>query len=84
MRSRDIFQPWPEEVNRRLAAVVTQLHFAPTPLSRDNLLAEEIPRRTTLWSPGTRLSIPCCHLLEMQAMDYPLPESVPDDGSRWC
>ena len=34
LRSRDIFQPWPEEVNRRLAAVVTQLHFAPTPLSR--------------------------------------------------
>ena len=31
LRSRDIFQPWPEEVNRRLTAVVTQLHFAPTP-----------------------------------------------------
>src|ERR1700688_3613213 len=39
LRTWDIFQPWPEEVNRKLAAVVTQLHFAATPLARENLLA---------------------------------------------
>ena len=43
LRSHDLFQPWPEEANRKLAAVVTQLHFAPTPLSRENLLAEAVP-----------------------------------------
>jgi UDP-N-acetylglucosamine 2-epimerase (non-hydrolysing) len=44
LRSRDVFNPYPEEVNRRLASVVTQLHLAPTPLSRDNLLNEGVDR----------------------------------------
>jgi UDP-N-acetylglucosamine 2-epimerase len=34
--------PWPEEGNRRLTAPLTRLHFAPTSLSRDNLLCEGI------------------------------------------
>ena len=42
LRSRDIYNPYPEEVNRRLAAVVTELHLAPTPLARENLLAEGV------------------------------------------
>src|SRR6202165_3438756 len=45
LRTWDIFQPWPEEVNRKLAAVVTQLHFAATPLARENLLAEAGPAK---------------------------------------
>ncbi|HET7237831.1 MAG TPA: UDP-N-acetylglucosamine 2-epimerase (non-hydrolyzing), partial [Terrimicrobiaceae bacterium] len=32
--------PWPEEGNRRLTAPLSALHFAPTPRSRDNLVAE--------------------------------------------
>jgi len=43
LRSRDIYNPFPEEVNRRLVSVMTEIHFAPTALSRDNLLAEGIP-----------------------------------------
>ncbi|MGH7502935.1 MAG: non-hydrolyzing UDP-N-acetylglucosamine 2-epimerase [Longimicrobiales bacterium] len=34
--------PWPEEMLRRLTGVVADLHFAPTPLARKNLLAEGI------------------------------------------
>src|SRR5215471_8133141 len=44
LRSGDIYNPYPEEVNRRLAGVVTELNFAPTPLARDNLLAEGTPQ----------------------------------------
>ena len=35
--------PFPEEINRRLASVVTDLHFAPTEWARQNLLRENIP-----------------------------------------
>lgn len=42
LRTGDLYSPWPEEANRRLTAPLTALHFAPTALSRDNLLAEGI------------------------------------------
>jgi UDP-N-acetylglucosamine 2-epimerase (non-hydrolysing) len=44
LRSGDIYNPFPEEVNRRLVSVVTEIHFAPTAQSRDNLLAEGVPQ----------------------------------------
>jgi len=40
LRSHDIYNPFPEEANRRLAAVLTEIHFPPTVLAHDNLLAE--------------------------------------------
>jgi UDP-N-acetylglucosamine 2-epimerase (non-hydrolysing) len=43
LRSHDIYNPFPEEVNRRLVSVMTEIHFAPTALSRDNLLKEGAP-----------------------------------------
>lgn len=43
LRTHDKWQPFPEEINRRIAGVVADLHFAPTPLSRKNLLSEGIP-----------------------------------------
>jgi UDP-N-acetylglucosamine 2-epimerase (non-hydrolysing) len=43
LRTNDKWQPFPEEINRRLASVVTDLHFAPTEWSRQNLLHENIP-----------------------------------------
>lgn len=43
LRSHDIYNPFPEEANRRLVSVLTEIHFAPTRLSRDSLLAEGIP-----------------------------------------
>lgn len=80
LRSRDLFQPWPEEANRRLAAVVTELHFAPTPLSRDNLLAEAVSPEDVVVT-GNTIVDSVERLLEMQTIDLPLPEGVPDDGS---
>jgi len=43
LRTNDKWQPFPEEINRRLASVVTDLHFAPTEWARQNLLRENIP-----------------------------------------
>lgn len=43
LRTGDKWQPFPEEVNRRVAGVTADLHFAPTEWSRQNLLRENIP-----------------------------------------
>ncbi len=42
LRTRDKWQPFPEEINRRVASVVADLHFAPTEWARQNLLREGI------------------------------------------
>jgi UDP-N-acetylglucosamine 2-epimerase (non-hydrolysing) len=42
LRTHDKWQPFPEEVNRRIAGVIADLHFAPTEWSRQNLLREGI------------------------------------------
>lgn len=43
LRTGDKRQPFPEEINRRVAGVVADLHFAPTQWARDNLLREGVP-----------------------------------------
>ncbi len=42
LRSGDKWQPFPEEINRKVAGVVADLHFAPTRQSRENLLREGV------------------------------------------
>jgi UDP-N-acetylglucosamine 2-epimerase (non-hydrolysing) len=42
LRTHDIMAPFPEEFNRRLASISAQFHFAPTALSKANLIAENI------------------------------------------
>lgn len=43
LRTGDLGAPWPEEANRVLTARITDLHFAPTRKSMENLLNEGIP-----------------------------------------
>lgn len=43
LRSRDLRNPFPEELNRHLTSVVTDIHFAPTEKARRELLREAIP-----------------------------------------
>ena len=42
LRTHNIYSPWPEEMNRQLTGRIATYHFAPTPLSRQNLLAENV------------------------------------------
>lgn len=45
LRTNDPWMPFPEEMNRRLTGTIASYHFAPTPLARDHLLAENVPAR---------------------------------------
>jgi UDP-N-acetylglucosamine 2-epimerase (non-hydrolysing) len=46
LRTRDKWQPFPEEINRKVAGVVADAHFAPTTTARDNLLRENVAPQT--------------------------------------
>nr|WP_306755455.1 UDP-N-acetylglucosamine 2-epimerase (non-hydrolyzing) [Paracoccus sp. M09] len=43
LRTGNLYSPWPEEGNRRVTGSLAALHLAPTPTSRDSLVAENIP-----------------------------------------
>lgn len=53
LRTGDLAHPFPEEANRRLTAVITDLHFAPTPGSRANLLREGVSAERVLVTGNT-------------------------------
>jgi len=42
LRTRDIYSPWPEELNRRMVGSISALHFSPTKRAAQNLLSENI------------------------------------------
>ncbi len=42
LRTHNIYSPWPEEMNRQITGRIATYHFAPTPLSKQNLLAEHV------------------------------------------
>lgn len=48
LRSGDIRNPFPEEVNRRIVSQLAALHFAPTPANRDLLLGEGVRPETII------------------------------------
>lgn len=42
LRTYNIYSPWPEEINRQMTSRIATYNFAPTPLSRENLLHERV------------------------------------------
>ena len=42
LRTHNVYSPWPEEMNRQITGRIATYHFAPTPLSRQNLLDEGV------------------------------------------
>jgi UDP-N-acetylglucosamine 2-epimerase (non-hydrolysing) len=42
LRTHDLYAPFPEELNRKVASILTNLHFAPTEESRQNLISEGV------------------------------------------
>jgi UDP-N-acetylglucosamine 2-epimerase (non-hydrolysing) len=43
LRTHDKWRPFPEEMNRRIASLIAELHFAPTEGAKKNLLREGVP-----------------------------------------
>ncbi|MDA3930169.1 MAG: UDP-N-acetylglucosamine 2-epimerase (non-hydrolyzing) [Prolixibacteraceae bacterium] len=46
LRTRNIYSPWPEEINRQITGRIATYNFAPTSLSKQNLIDEAIPEKS--------------------------------------
>lgn len=53
LRTYNIYSPWPEEMNRQLTGRLTSYHFAPTTLSKSNLLQENISEESIVVTGNT-------------------------------
>ncbi|MEV8319586.1 UDP-N-acetylglucosamine 2-epimerase (non-hydrolyzing) [Streptomyces sp. NPDC059900] len=71
LRSGHLRSPFPEEGNRRLVAQISQLHLAPTPGNRANLLREGIDPKSVVVTGNT--VIDALHWAVGQAQDYDEP-----------
>jgi UDP-N-acetylglucosamine 2-epimerase (non-hydrolysing) len=80
LRTHDKYRPFPEEMNRRLTSVLSDLHFAPTPQARANLLAEGTPPERIFVTGNTVIDA----LQEVvRRPDLALPAGIPPlDGAR--
>ncbi|MGM0641115.1 MAG: non-hydrolyzing UDP-N-acetylglucosamine 2-epimerase [Thermotogota bacterium] len=53
LRTSDIYYPFPEEINRKLAGTIAKFHFAPTRIAKDNLLKEGVKEDNILITGNT-------------------------------
>lgn len=72
LRTGDRWRPFPEEVNRHLTSVVTDLHFAATGLAKKNLLCENISPKD-IWITGNTVIDALEWVLEQP---YQLPKNL--------
>jgi UDP-N-acetylglucosamine 2-epimerase (non-hydrolysing) len=82
LRTYDRWSPYPEEVNRQLTTRLASLHLAPTPRSRENLLAEGV-RATDVAVTGNTVIDALLHAVRLPG-DYgdPLLAGLDDDPRR--
>ena len=80
LRTDNPYNPFPEEVNRRLTTQLASLHLAPTSTSRENLIASGVPAAAIVTTGNTVIDA----LLEVVARDAPFadPELKRIDGRR--
>ena len=78
LRTYDIYSPYPEEFNRQAVSIVAKYNFAPTPLSRDNLLREGKNESTIYVTGNTAIDA----LQTTVREDYTHPELDWAKGSR--
>lgn len=82
LRSHDIYNPFPEEANRRLVSVMTEIHFAPTASARDNLLGEGVSKEKIVVTGNTVIDT-LCALSELPHSWENTPlAGLPVDGFR--
>ena len=53
LRTHNIYSPWPEEMNRQITGRIATYNFAPTPLSRQNLLEEKVCEQSVVVTGNT-------------------------------
>lgn len=78
LRTYNIFSPYPEEFNRQAVGIISQYNFAPTNMSRENLLREGKKAETIFVTGNTAIDA----LKTTVREDYSHPELEWADGNR--
>lgn len=85
LRTRDIYSPWPEEINRRAAGCIAALNFAPTDRARQNLLDESTAPSSIIVTGNTGIDAVltirkriASNLALQQKLDQQLPRLAPN------
>ncbi len=73
LRTHNLQAPWPEEANRVMVSRITDIHFAPTAGSRQNLLDEGIPERQIHVTGNTVIDALFLVLEKVRASAPPVP-----------
>lgn len=53
LRTHNIYSPWPEEMNRQITGRIATYNFAPTSMSRNNLLKEDVDEKSIIVTGNT-------------------------------
>lgn len=75
LRTHNLYSPWPEEMNRQMTGRLATWHFAPTALSRENLLHEAIEPGKIVVTGNTVIDA-LCWVVDKIKTDASLSESL--------
>jgi UDP-N-acetylglucosamine 2-epimerase (non-hydrolysing) len=75
LRTHNLYSPWPEEMNRQMTGRLATWHFAPTALSRENLLHEAIEPGKIVVTGNTVIDA-LCWVVDKIKTDASLAESL--------
>jgi UDP-N-acetylglucosamine 2-epimerase (non-hydrolysing) len=82
LRTGNLDAPWPEELNRRIASLVTALHCAPTSRAEENLLKEGVPSGSIRVTGNTVIDALLWTADRERGHDRPWREKYADLGDR--
>jgi UDP-N-acetylglucosamine 2-epimerase (non-hydrolysing) len=82
LRSYDKFQPFPEEINRRIVSHISDWHFPPTPAARENLLREGIVDDHIFVTGNTVIDALLATVKPDYAFDHPVLSRIDFKGRR--
>lgn len=74
LRTYNKYSPFPEEINRKLTGAIADVHFAPTTLSRDNLLKESYSQDSVYVTGNTVID----------SMKYTISDSYTHEELEWA
>ena len=77
LRTYDKYQPYPEEMNRHLTGVLSDLHFAPTSRAKENLLKENVPSDNVFVTGNTVIDALLFVYNTLDKFDINLPVEIP-------
>lgn len=81
LRTHNLRQPFPEEVNRRITDIVSDLYFSPTERTRDNLLREGVRSEAIVVTGNT--VIDALLMTAERVRERPLPDHIPAIYPKW-